>query len=197
MKDRTENKIIVTNERRVRNYFTTNVLNNLENKRSSLTTKGDEFINQIKSHEILVIDLSEKIDWSGFGLSSDDVLIVTIDREIQEDRLSLFYNERGKHLRLGFAFENFGEISVNENDGDIDRYKNKDFTYIGYVSQIITAFQPPKIYGENKIETPVTTNEEISVKCDGCEKEASGSKAFLAAMAWRLKKNETLCVSCW
>jgi hypothetical protein len=57
--------------------------------------------------------------WDRFGLYEGDIVICQPTKEINEDQLTVwdFSGKQGTRRHLGFAYENFGDISLSDNDG--------------------------------------------------------------------------------
>lgn len=130
--------------------------------------------------------------YAPFGVMKGDVLVIPLTADFHEDNLSVFKIYGSNTWCIGFAYDNFNDVAIIHPDG-IDKFKRHKLVYIGYVSKIIKSFEPVKQF---KGATKQADNSEIYVKCAECGTEATGSRAFLSAMAWKLNKNETLCNSC-
>lgn len=159
------------------------------------TTETDQIILKwIDDREVVFFELGTD-DFAHLGLNAGDTLLIRVAEKFDEHRLSMFHMIKENKWTMGFAYDNFGDISVDRRN-QILRYKNNSLCYLGYIWKVIKPYEAESgVEIEKTVEPEQTT--ELSVKCDGCEKEASGSRAFLTSMAWRLKKDTALCVGCW
>jgi len=155
-------------------------------------------INDVISFQKIYIDISGEL-YAPFGIHKGDIVEITLSGNFAENQVLAFQNlklEFSKSLVPGIAYDNFGEVSIN-NGSEIDRYKVKDILLVGFVSAIIKPFESPNIYKIEKTERRESDKTEISVECAGCGKKATGSREFLSAMAWRVKKDKAECAACW
>ncbi len=68
------------------------------------------------------------------GILKNDFLIVNTDAKFKEDVLSAFQTPDG--VILGFAYENFDDVAVHNQNGKLMRFPAKKVKHIGVVGRI-------------------------------------------------------------
>jgi hypothetical protein len=68
------------------------------------------------------------------GIFKNDFLIVNTDAKFKEDVLSAFQTPDG--VTLGFAYENFDDTAIHNQNGKLMRFPAKNVKHIGVVCRI-------------------------------------------------------------
>jgi hypothetical protein len=68
------------------------------------------------------------------GILKNDFLIVNTSAEFKEDVLSAFQTPDG--ITIGFAYENFDDVAVHNQNGKLIRFPAKNVKHIGVVCRI-------------------------------------------------------------
>ncbi len=68
------------------------------------------------------------------GILKNDFLIVNTDATFKEDVLSAFQTPDG--ITLGYAYENFDDVAVHNQNGKLMRFPAKNVKHIGVVCRI-------------------------------------------------------------
>lgn len=167
---------------------------------------GSELINRFMhthaplktSTEFICIPVGNVGDgYKEYGINDNDCLIVQNASDYEENQFTVWQTRTGenKHSFCGFAFDNFGDISIETPYG-VRRFKKKEIELLGVVVGVVRCLNV-----KLKDKQPKPSNEpieegEITVVCDECKKELTASRAFIKAQGWRLRKKETLCLHC-
>jgi hypothetical protein len=166
-------------------------------------TQPTEFIFPAKGADIISLIIEKNINFhnvSGdylkpYGINKGDIIVAHHAETYAEDKPSLWFLSDEKYLVIGFAFDNFGDISICQPDGTVIRYKKRQAQFCGNAVYIIRSLDvlSPFETVEPAAERP--SEDELTAVCSECEKTETGSRRFLKAQGWKLK-GEQLCVAC-
>jgi hypothetical protein len=121
------------------------------------------------------------------GIYEDDLLIIRKTKINDENQITIWEHSKEDYL-IGFAYDNFGDISINYLLGT-ERHKAKDMRLIGVVVGIIHC------YNAQKPTTIKQTSAEITAVCAECRKEINGTIEFIKKSGWEIEP-EQLCLTC-
>jgi hypothetical protein len=134
---------------------------------------------------VLYVKQSDSLE--SVGIYEDDLLIIRKTKINDENQITLWEHSKDGYL-IGFAYDNFGDISVNYLL-DTQRSKAKDMQLIGVVVGIIHC------YNAQKPTTIKPTAAEITAVCAECRKEINGTIEFIKKSGWEIEP-EQLCLAC-
>lgn len=121
-----------------------------------------------------------------YEIYQGDCILAEHTDEIDESVLMLL--DFGEEVyRTGYAFENFGDISLIQN-GEVIKRKPKDKVRV--IGKVTNVLKPIIAKPTDRIET----TKEIKIECSDCKRTGEGSEGFLKAQGWDLKRK--LCLKC-
>ena len=124
-----------------------------------------------------------------YGINDNDCVIVQKTTEYDENQLTawVLVGPQNKSGLIGFAYDNFGDISIQLSLG-IQRFKRRKIKLKGVVVGIVRCVSPK--------QEDTGTTDEITAVCDQCKKQLTATREFIKAQGWKLKENETICLHC-
>lgn len=149
----------------------------------------EELAASLSSGKLTIVGITGS-SLESIGIYPGDGIAIHRTNKIQEDQLTMWdVFDIDDHYITGFAYENFGDISIMRPDKMIIRRRKKDVKLLGVVVGILRDANPPSQYDVDSRQA------EISVICCDCGKTETGSEKFLKAQGWCLK-NKPRCVKC-
>lgn len=133
------------------------------------------------------------------GMEKGDFLIVQPHSEIVENYLTVWSIKGDDFLRVGHAYDNFGDVSLITPEIQ-RRFKLRDAEMVGVVIGFIRKCESKEEIKAVEIKEAKETNpqsEEMTATCGDCGKTQTGSRQFLQGMGWKITRTRTLCVHCW
>lgn len=125
---------------------------------------------------------------------SDSVYIKKVF-EYDESQLTVWKHRDGT-FHLGFAYNNFGDISINCLTS-IKRYKKREITLVGVVVGTLRSNNNRLKESADLEQEPETKDEtEITAVCGECKTQLSGTREFIKKMGWKIKGENQLCLHC-
>jgi hypothetical protein len=80
-----------------------------------------------------LLSLDCACDFPQFGFLKGDKLLVEISYYCEEHQLAAWHIKGKKSSVMAFAFNNFGDVSLDYKNGEIARFKPNDITLVGIV----------------------------------------------------------------
>ncbi len=159
---------------------------------SRIPTIGSEFEKQVKADKLFCVRAFDD-EFKHLGINADDLVIYRLADSYDEEQLTIWEStskSKKQFLDFGFAFENFGDISLSDGDGRFARYKKTHMRLVGEIVGILKSFD-----ARNPNLQPKEPEEIIAV-CGKCKKETTGTPEFIKSQGWELEENEALCLTC-
>lgn len=153
------------------------------------------FDTQRRTGEITLINIGDTESYEHLGINANDMLMIKQTQENDESQLSFWLILNTINCQMGFAFDNFGDISIHDGKGNFRRYKKKAVRMIGVVVGVVKPFGVQTSV-EAAEESDAGAKDEITLTCSKCGKEMTGTKKFLRAQGWEIKGDNSLCVKC-
>lgn len=153
-----------------------------------------ELHSQISKRE-LVLTVFEGEDCDLTGFNKGDFALYYPTTEIDENQIMVFKLTKDKCFRFGFLYENFNEIGVaSVSHWQAISYKKKEISIVGVIVAVIKPYDACKTDAFHyEIETK---SEEITVVCDGCKRQLTGTPEFIKSEGWDLRNGKTECLNC-
>lgn len=131
---------------------------------------------------------------SKYGVFRKDLLFYKSSHTAEENQLSV-WESKGK-WEVGFAFNNFGDISIYLPGYEVRRFKKREINILGVVVGVIR-FSNYLLEDSTEHETTEEKDEALmTAVCKECKSQLAGTRDFLKKMGWRIKKDFQLCVHC-
>lgn len=159
-----------------------------EKQQSLIFKDSAEIANELKctNPDSFLFYIKVCANFEKYDVRAGDCLIVHRAKKYDENQLSFWIDHEGDSL-VGFAYDNFGDISINFGDDEPFRYKPKQLEFKGNVVGIIRCLD------YQRSQTPVI---EITAACGKCKKETTGTPEFIKSQGWELEENGALCLTC-
>lgn len=154
-------------------------------------TCGNEIATDLFNKESVAVIRNQSPVLEKYGIAVGDALVVERASENDETRVSVWRNRRSSIIEdVGYAFDNFGDISVLTG-GVIARYKKSKVIFVGFLVGVLKHFDdstPPQ---------PLNPSGEITVTCGKCPKNITGTTEFIRSEGWEIMRDEKICVECY
>lgn len=161
----------------------------------TLPASGADIISLITGNEITFSPITLDY-WEPYGIQKGDILVVHRAETFAEDKPSVWLAANEEHTLVGYAFDNFGDISVHQPCGKIIRYKKREARkFIGNVVYVIRRFEGASPFEPAAPSVESAAEGELTAVCSECKKTETGSRSFLKAQGWKLR-GEQLCLAC-
>lgn len=156
---------------------------------------GKELLNMI--HYTNSPMTAHRQKWQGLeelGINEYDIAY-TVKTDIFPDNHITLWKIKNYGFGVGYAFENFGDISIRVGD-EVDTFKKRDCDFLGVVVGVMKPFNAPDIYAKKTDDFDADTGDEITVTCSACKATLTGRRDFIIAQGWKLNRLSTLCMTC-
>ena len=142
--------------------------------------------------------ISIAYDYEAVGLKANDVVKIEQTGNFDFENAYCWRIKGEECCFFDVAYDNFGEIGfVNI----LKSYPPNQVICCGKVISVCRNYTPeefqPAAFVVPDESAPQTGGAEITVTCRECEKQITGSRAFLRGMAWKIKKEYAECPACW
>ena len=124
-----------------------------------------------------------------FGLSENDIALVAKTNVLDENALTAFLLSDCNSLRLGYPYDNFGDLAYF-NGYEIQRYKKRKAEIYGIVIGVIK----PITRRFGKVESD--ESDEFTFICDECKKTVFGTREFVESLGWKFQDDKQSCLNC-
>lgn len=146
----------------------------------------ETFKQQFGSGEIDVIFVDSLMAFAYLGIVPKSFLIYRLTTENDEKRLSVWRLKENNNLQIGFASDDFGDISFHSETGLVSRYDKSEVEMLGIIVGIVLPFDAEEIKTQGK----------ASFFCQNCEAWCYSSLAGIRAQGWQFAMEAILCPNC-
>ncbi|MFN2390481.1 MAG: hypothetical protein ABR566_00790 [Pyrinomonadaceae bacterium] len=156
---------------------------------------SSKFVAQINEGEIDFCRMNGQEDFVHLGINVNDTLLFNKSKELNENQLTIWWLVKEEICDVGFAFDNFGDITLHNGTGFYDEdsfrhYKKKEVRLLGVVIGVIKPFDA------QNLEKSKPGSGEITAVCVRCKKQLTGTPEFIKSEGWELEKDKQICLTC-